>query len=91
MNACYIKKAEEIFPIFGVSSIDEAKEFVAEEDHRYIVETSEDVYMNIETGSVDFESGWDYENEDGDTVNAVDLDEVVKVRFDTESESWVEA
>lgn len=79
MNAYYIQKADQIFPIFGVNSIDEAKEFAAEEDHRYIVESPEDVYMNLATGSVDFESGWD------------DLSEVVMVRFDAGSESWVEA
>jgi len=36
-------------------------------------------YMNIHTGSVDTRDGWDYENEDGEIVNAVDLGEVVEV------------
>jgi hypothetical protein len=44
-----------------------------------LIETTEDVYMNIETGSVDVEGGWD------------DLSEVVKVIFDPESEYWIEA
>lgn len=79
MNAYYIQKADEIFPIYGVNSIDEAKDFVLAEDQRYIVETDESVYMNTATGSVGFESDWD------------DLSEVVKVDYDANSESWVEA
>lgn len=78
MNAYYIQKAEEIFPIYGVSSLEEAREFVLAEDHGRIVETDEDVYMNPATGSVDFASGWDA------------LTEVVKVTYDAASESWVE-
>lgn len=79
MNAYYIQKAEQIFPIYGVNSLEEAKQFVDEVDHRYIVETDEEVYMNIQTGSVDFESGWD------------DLDEVVQVKYDADLEQWIEA
>lgn len=79
MKAYYLQKAEEIFPIFGVNSAEEAKLYVAEEDHGRIVGTDEDVYMNVETGSVDFESGWD------------NLDEVVKVKYDTKIETWVES
>lgn len=45
-------------------------------------------YMNLETGSVDTRDGWFYTNEDGDTVNAVDLGEVVEV-VKTNGE-WVE-
>jgi len=44
-----------------------------------LIETTEDVYMNPATGSVDVEGGWD------------DLSEVVKVIFDPESEYWIEA
>ena len=40
---------------------------------------SEKKYMNIETGSIDTREGWDYENENGEIVNAVDLGEVVEV------------
>ena len=36
-------------------------------------------YMNIETGAIDTKDGWDYENEAGEVVNAVDLGEVVEV------------
>lgn len=36
-------------------------------------------YMNRATGSVDKYSGWDYENDNGEIVNAVDLGEVVEV------------
>ena len=78
MNAYYIKKAEEIFPIFGVNSLDEASQFVLPEDHRYIVETDEKVYMNLPTGSVDFASGWD------------DLSEVVDVEYSAQEEQWIE-
>ena len=46
-------------------------------------------YMNIETGSVDTKDGWDYQNESGETVNAVDLGEVVEVEKDSEG-NWVE-
>ena len=37
-------------------------------------------YMNKETGSIDTYEGWFYENESGETVNAVDLGEVVEVQ-----------
>ena len=36
-------------------------------------------YMNEKTGSVAPYECWDYENEEGITVNAVDLGEVVAV------------
>ena len=36
-------------------------------------------YMNVATASVDTYDGWWYENEDGEKVNAVDLDEVEEV------------
>ena len=49
----------------------------------------EKLYMNIETGSVDTYDGWEYENEDGKTVNAVDLGEVVEVAKD-ENGHWIE-
>lgn len=78
-NSYYTQQAQNIFPIFGVSSLEEAKEFVPTEKHSTIVETAEDVYMNTHTGSVGFESDWE------------NLDEVVKVYFCVESESWAEA
>lgn len=34
-------------------------------------------YMNTKTGSIDTYDGWYYENEDGQSVNAVDRGEVV--------------
>lgn len=79
MNAYYVQAANEIFPIYGVNSLEEAKKYVDPKDHGRIVETAEDVYMNSATGSVDFESGWD------------DLDEVVKVDYSAEEERWIEA
>ena len=36
-------------------------------------------YMNLETGSTGTYDEWDYENIDGELVNAVDLGEVVEV------------
>lgn len=36
-------------------------------------------YMNIETGTVGTYDDWFYTNEDGETVNAVDLGEVVEI------------
>ena len=47
-------------------------------------------YMNIYTGTVDTKDGWDYINEQGLTVNAVDLGEVVKVIKDQNGD-WIEA
>ena len=49
------------------------------------------VYMNIRTGSVGTRDEWDYQDEDGNTVNAVDLGEVVEVRWNEEAADWVEA
>jgi hypothetical protein len=78
MNSYYLQTANEIFPIFGVSSVDEAENYVDPADHAFIVETEQEVYMNLSTGSVDFAAGWD------------NLEEVVKVRYDSEAEQWVE-
>ena len=40
------------------------------------------IYMNTNTSSVDSYDGWDYENESGEQVNALDLGEVVEVEKD---------
>ena len=45
-------------------------------------------YMNIETGSVDTKENWDYINENGETVNAVELSEVIEVVKD--GDNWIE-
>lgn len=79
MKAYYTQAADQIFPIFGVNSLEEAKRYVDPVDHHRIIETDEDVYMNPKTGSVDFESGWE------------DLSEVIKVYYSAEQEAWVEA
>jgi hypothetical protein len=39
---------------------------------------NEKTYMNEFTGSVGTYDDWWYENEDGETVNAVDLGEVIE-------------
>jgi hypothetical protein len=75
MNAFYLQSADQIFPVYGVSSIDEAKKYAGEFDK--VIQTAEKVYMNISTGSVDFESGWD------------DLTEVVEVTYCPKTEGWV--
>ena len=75
MNAFYLQSADQIFPVYGVSSIAEAKKYAGEFDK--IIETDEKVYMNMATGSVDFASGWD------------DIAEVVEVRYCPETEGWV--
>lgn len=46
-------------------------------------------FMNVETGSVDTYDGWFYENENGETVNAVDLGEVVEV-IKNQDGDWIE-
>jgi len=45
-------------------------------------------YMNVKTGSVDNYNGWDYVNEENQTVNAVDLGEAVSVFWDKQEECW---
>ncbi len=48
------------------------------------------LYMNAATGSVDGYDGWWHENEEGESVNAVDLGEVVEV-VKAKDGGWVEA
>lgn len=49
----------------------------------------EKMYMNTKTGSVDSYEGWHYESDDGNSVNAVDLGEVVEVKKNDDGD-WVE-
>lgn len=85
MNAYYVRQADQIFPIYGANSLEEAKQFVAPEDQRHIVETSEPVYMHINTGSVDFAGNWeDFEAE-------VEAGCLVEVTYSAEKERWIEA
>jgi len=51
----------------------------------------EKMYGNLETGTVDNKANWDYINEEGDTVNAVDLNEVIEVVWNSKTESWDKA
>lgn len=55
------------------------------------MKTQEKFYMQIHTGSVDTHDGWWYEDEDGLSVNGVDLGEVLEVEWDEEVLDWVEA
>lgn len=81
-NAFYVKYSNNIVPIYGVNSLEEAKQYVLPEDHNRIVETDENVYMNTKTGSVDFLSGWSDED--------IDNGEVIEVMYDLEEDGWVQ-
>jgi len=81
MNAYYTQDAEQIFPIYGVSSVEEAVAFASPGSR--VVETTDAVYMNAATGSVDFESNWE--------ADGVDLDDLTLVTYSAEQEGWVEA
>lgn len=50
----------------------------------------EKMYMNLKTGSVDNYEGWWYQDENGNKVNAVDLDEVIEVEWNENIGYWVE-
>lgn len=50
----------------------------------------EKMYMNLKTGSVDNYEGWWYQDENGNKVNAVDLDEVIEVEWNEKIGYWVE-
>jgi hypothetical protein len=47
------------------------------------------MYMNVETGSVDDYEGWQYTNEDGGQVNAVDREEVIPVYWNHTLDQYV--
>lgn len=81
-TAFYVKKADQIYPLFGVNSTEEAKQFVIPEDHRRIVESDERIFMNLQTGSVDFESNWRSE--------LGRCDDLVQVTYSPIEESWLE-
>jgi len=79
MNAYYTQVADQIFPIFGVNSTEEAVEVSGSEK---VIETSDSVLMNSQ-GRVDFSSNW--------KVECVDLSNLVEVTYDITKESWIEA
>jgi len=54
------------------------------------MESEKQMYMSLSTGSVDQYDGWFYENQSGQTVNAVDLKEVAPVVWDKNDETWIE-
>ena len=80
MNAYYTQVADQIFPIFGVNSIEEAEEVSGSVK---VIETSDSVLMNSLTGRVDFSSNWKSE--------VVDLSDFVEVTYDITEERWIEA
>jgi hypothetical protein len=78
MNAYYYQTADSIYPIYGVTSMEEAKTHFNGLHDEIIVESSEKVYMNPLTGSVGFESDWD------------DLFDLLEVTYNALIEYWVE-
>lgn len=84
MKSYYLQEADQITPIFGVDSVEEAKSFVEPAKHHLIVATHDSVYMGIHSGRVDFESGWD------DFDKKVDSGELVEVAYSTTEETWVQ-
>lgn len=48
----------------------------------------EEMYMNMATGSVGNYDSWWYENAEGEEVNAVDLEEVVIVKWNESAQYW---
>jgi DNA-directed RNA polymerase subunit RPC12/RpoP len=55
-------------------------------DWKYI---HDPVFMNLATGSTGHYDDWEYENEEGNRVNAVDRDEVAQV-YKNENGDWEE-
>ena len=55
------------------------------------LESGEQIYMNVHSGEIATWEGWNYDNEDGQNVNAVDLGEVVPVIWNEIEEHWEEA
>ena len=80
MNAYYTQVADQIFPIFGVNSIEEAEVFSGSAK---VIETSDSVLMNLHTRSVNFSSNWKSEG--------ADLSDLVEVTYDITEEIWIEA
>ena len=79
MMAFYTQQADQILPILGVSSMDEARDFVAKEDCKFVVATDEVVYMNPVTGTVDFDENWNC------------LDGLIAVEYCSVTDAWVDA
>ena len=55
-----------------------------------MIETGEHIYMEPNNGELATYDGWDYTDETGTRVNAVDLGEVVPVVWDVEAGYWRE-
>lgn len=53
-----------------------------------IIDATQKLYMNIDTGSVDEYGGWWYEGPDGNWVNGVDEGEAIEVSKDAGG-SWI--
>lgn len=89
MNAYYQQIANALYPIYGVSSMHEAAKFAGNEGR--IVESSENVYMNPHTGSVDFADNWMADVGAEDESELSEAYGLIHVEYDAESESWTEA
>ena len=77
MSEFYIQKAGDLFPVYGVSTLEEAQQFA---DGATVIETDECIYMNQHTGSVDVLSGW----------AGVDPEFLVEVTYCDIEERWVD-
>ena len=84
MISYYLQEDDKLMPIFGVSSMDEAESFVDCHKRGNVVESVEPVFMSVDTGSVDFESGWLSYNE------SIEGGELVEVVYDVNEEGWVQ-
>ena len=55
-----------------------------------MLETGERIFMEPNNGELATFDGWDYIDENGTRVNAVELGEVIPVAWDAEAEYWGE-
>lgn len=77
-NSYYIQVGDEIYPIYGANSMDDARKFFKPEEFEFIIETDERAFMHETTGLVRFESDWE------------SLDDVVEVIFCPDELKWIE-
>ena len=73
----YYRGAYEIYPVGGVSSMEEAKRFLPPDCHHRLIETDEMVYMDVERDRVDFKSKW------------LSLKGLVPAYYDMSEEKWI--
>jgi len=54
------------------------------------IESRDTIFMNEKTGEIDAYDGWYHTDDDGKSVNAVDLGQVVEVEWNHENCEWEE-